>query len=416
MSAEQVRWARTDAPEIQRLDDEPNPRYEFVYPVVIEKSALSDEDIVLGGPNDRPPRRQFERIGAVRVGMSLESLNRDLAQSQGRVFAMTLVIAVVSLSFTALFLRRIISPITTLAEGTRRISAGDFSFRARTDARDEIGLLASAFNEMSERIESFQQGLERKVAERTEALAAKTRDMEEFVYTVSHDLKAPVVSTHGLISLLAEEFGSDLPEDAHLYIDRIKHNASHMERLIQDLMEVSRVDRTDRPKETVDVGDIVQGILLEHDAQIREGNITVDVAADLPHAWGEADQLLQVFDNLIANAIKFRNPNGAGLIRIQGRDEPHRSVFQVIDDGIGIDPRHHDKVFGLFQRLHSEREYPGTGLGLAIVKKDRREAQRGDRGLVGARTRLHLHGDAPPKRSAIPSPRRSLVKWWIRAP
>ena len=344
------------------------PHYEFSYPVIIEKPGYTGDDIMLDEPA-APGRRTFERIGAVRVALSLESLNAELSRTQRQVVAITLSIAAAAFLLTVLSLRRIVGPITTLAEGARRISQGDFTVRAAVESHDEIGLLASAYNEMATRLESFQQGLERKVAERTEALAAKTRDMEEFVYTVSHDLKAPVVSTHGLVSLLAEEFGAELPPDARLYVDRIRANAGHMEKLIGDLFEMSRIDRPSKAREPVDVQKLVREVVLEHDAQMRAAAVEIVVQPDMPPAFAEPDRLTQVFENLIGNAIKFRKPDQPGHIAIRGRIEGSHTVHEVEDDGIGIDDRYHEKIFGLFQRLHSDREYPGTGLGLAIVKK-----------------------------------------------
>jgi len=352
--------------EVKILHDDAT-RSEFLYPVMLETSRASDDEIVAGAS----PRRGLHRskpIGTVRICLSLEELQRDLSRSKAQVVAIALAVTLVSLGITITFLRAVVSPVLHLAEGARRIAEGDFSFRASIESHDEIGRLARAFNTMSDRLQSFQHGLERKVEERTEALAAKTRDMEEFVYTVSHDLKAPVVSTHGLVSLLAEEYADQLPEDAQIYIDRIRANAGHMEKLLGDLTAMSRIDRPGTPRELVDMKAAIGEILLEHDAELRKGPVEVEVAEDLPRAYGEGDHLLQVFDNLIANAIKFREP-GPGHIAVTGDVQDGHTVYRVTDDGIGIDERHQTRIFGLFQRLHTDREYPGTGLGLAIAKK-----------------------------------------------
>ncbi|MFN7971418.1 MAG: HAMP domain-containing sensor histidine kinase [Acidobacteriota bacterium] len=369
MDGSMVRKLSTQAPTVELLDLTRPPRYEFSFPVILEKPALTGEDIVLGGDPSRPRPPTFQRIGAVRVGLSLATLRQELAGLKRRVIALTALIVVAALSVTAVLARGIISPVSRLAEGARRISEGDFSFRTPIRSSDEIGLLSRAFNDMAERVEGFQQGLERKVAERTDALLRKTRDMEEFVYTVSHDLKAPVVSTHGLVSLLAEEFGPSLPPDAKVYVDRIQANATHMERLILDLFEMSRIDRPGKTLETVATSALVSDVLLEHEGELRKAGIQVTVQPPMPEVWAIKDQLTQVFDNLVGNAIKFRKPGVTGHIEIGGSVEADRAVLFVGDDGIGIDPRHHEKIFGLFQRLHTEREYPGTGLGLAIVKK-----------------------------------------------
>jgi PAS domain S-box-containing protein len=204
--------------------------------------------------------------------------------------------------------------------------------------------------------------------EAAQRLEAKNEELEAFVYTVTHDLRAPLVALQGMASMLAETKGAQLDDEGCHYLGRLIHNTSHMEELIRDLLEFSRVGRLRQPPEAVAVAEVVDGLLLQWGDLLREREVKV-VCRDLPVLWGERTRIEQVYQNLIGNALKFLGDNNpAPMIEAGAEGRGTEWECYVRDNGIGIDPAYHGKVFDLFQQLR-EVESEGTGIGLAIVKK-----------------------------------------------
>lgn len=197
---------------------------------------------------------------------------------------------------------------------------------------------------------------------------ARTQEIESFVYTVSHDLKAPVVSMQGMASLLMQDWGGKVDEKAEYYMGRIVHNANYMEELITGLLALSRIGRKQQNIEKANIKDVLEEILEIHQQTFLEKRVQVVIQPSLPAFSFERVQLKQLFQNLITNAAKFMGDQPSPKVDIGGRDLPEWVEFYVKDNGIGIDPAYHDKIFGLFQRL-KEVEVEGTGVGLSIVKK-----------------------------------------------
>jgi signal transduction histidine kinase len=202
----------------------------------------------------------------------------------------------------------------------------------------------------------------------TKELGAKNKELDTFVYTVSHDLKAPLVTLQGMADLLGESCERDLDEQGRHYVTRIKANAQQMERLVQDLLALSRIGREGREPEAVGLDDVVDELLMEGGERIRARGVTV-TRHELPTLWGVRTQIEQVVSNLLGNAIKYLGDTPAPVVEIGAKDGGGEMVeCYVKDNGIGIDPAYHEKVFEIFQRLQ-ETEAEGTGVGLAIVKK-----------------------------------------------
>lgn len=216
------------------------------------------------------------------------------------------------------------------------------------------------------RVWSFRDITERKQA--SQALENEVKTLESFVYTVSHDLKSPVVSMYGMASLLKEELGSHLTDQTRHYIDRIIFNASYMEKLILDLLELSRVGKKQQVEKWVEAEEVIREILKMNKESFQEKKVEVVVHSPFPRFTLEHIQLSQLFQNLITNAAKFMGDQSAARIEIGGRAMEKGVEFFVRDNGIGIDPVYHEKIFDIFHRLN-EVEVEGTGVGMAIVKK-----------------------------------------------
>lgn len=232
--------------------------------------------------------------------------------------------------------------------------------------------LYSGYQVQTARVRRRADELEQKVIERTSELTQKTEELESFIYTVSHDLKAPVISLQGLASLLQMELGHELNQNAALYLERIQANTVHMQRLIAELLDLSRIGRSREPRQPVRMNDLVHEVLNELQGQIELKQATITVADDLPTATGERNRLHQVWMNLIANALHYCHPERSPIIEIGARDgtsDGHWRYF-VRDNGIGIAPEHREKIFDIFYRVQGK--YDGsesTGVGLAIVKR-----------------------------------------------
>ncbi len=221
------------------------------------------------------------------------------------------------------------------------------------------------------RIRRRAEDLEQKVVERTHQLVEKAEELESFIYTVSHDLKAPVISLQGLASLLRMELGENLSPNAAFYLERIQANAEQMKRLIAELLELSRIGRVREPRRPIPMRELVEEVLAELHGQIELKRARIHVANTLPTVVGERTRLRQVWANLITNALRFCRPEVPPEIEIGAREEsPGVVAFFVRDNGIGIAPEHQEKVFEVFYRVEGKYHGDeGTGVGLAIVRR-----------------------------------------------
>jgi len=217
-------------------------------------------------------------------------------------------------------------------------------------------------------IRDLNEQLERRVKERTASLEEAYRELEAFSYSVSHDLRTPLRAIDGYARMLIEDYAEALPSEAAELLEEVGSSARHMGRLIDGVLAISRLGRRQIEIEPIDLGEIVAAALRDVEIERVHSATRVDVGA-LPRGMGESILLRQAFVNLLSNAIKFSAPAEKPRVEIgtvQTDDGP--AVF-VRDNGVGFDPRHADKLFGVFQRFHTVREFPGTGVGLAIVQR-----------------------------------------------
>jgi len=198
-------------------------------------------------------------------------------------------------------------------------------------------------------------------------LEAKNREMDAFVYTISHDLKTPLVSLNGFSGALLKESYSQLGKEGKHYLERIQVNVVHMDALITSLLDLSRIGRVVGPIEEINVRPLLREIRDELAVRLKEAGAEFVVPEPLPTVRADRGRLRQVFANLIDNAIKYRSAERALRIEVGCRQEAGFYRFYVADNGIGIAPRYHDQIFTPFRKLHPETE--GVGVGLAIVKK-----------------------------------------------
>lgn len=194
-------------------------------------------------------------------------------------------------------------------------------------------------------------------------------DLEQFVYIASHDLREPLTSVAGFASLLRRRFGDRFDEEGNHFLSEILDSAKRMEQKIDDLLAFSRAGRVGVLQGTFHLGSAIEEARRNLVRRIEEAEAVLDIQSDLPTLQGDRGLIAQVFQNLFSNSIKYR---GSDVPQVTVRAEPYDDnywLIQVNDNGIGFDMQHKDRIFGVFQRLHTTEEYPGTGIGLAIAKK-----------------------------------------------
>jgi PAS domain S-box-containing protein len=200
-----------------------------------------------------------------------------------------------------------------------------------------------------------------------EELEVKNAELERFVYTVSHDLRAPLVTIRGFLGLAEQDIARGDLEQTLEDLGRIRTASETMSQLLDELLELSRIGRVVHPAQEVDFGELARQAAAMVAAQIAERGAAVEIAPGLPVVMGDRQRLLEVLQNLVENAVKFMGDQPAPRVDVGVRDGDGGAVFFVRDNGAGIPPRYHEKVFELFDRL--DPSIPGTGIGLALVKR-----------------------------------------------
>lgn len=210
--------------------------------------------------------------------------------------------------------------------------------------------------------------LELWVAQRTAQLREANRVLEDFAHSVSHDLKAPLRAIRGFAEIIGRRYGGNLNEEARHYLDNILDASDRMGQLISDLLAYARLGRGESLFEVIDLSSLIEEILPDFEAKevLKDAEIIIE---PLPMIRGSRTLVRQIFANLIDNALKYRKEDGKHVVKIYGETDGGFATIYVSDNGIGIAPEHHERIFNIFQRLHSRDRYPGSGAGLAIVRR-----------------------------------------------
>lgn len=210
----------------------------------------------------------------------------------------------------------------------------------------------------------------KELEEKTKEVEAKNKELSSFVFTVSHDLKTPLIALHGYLDLFSEEFQHITDEAGREYLDRILYNAKYMDKMINDLLKLSRAGRVVGTKRRFSTYKLVHEIFMCLYPKIQQKQIKFYISKNLPMIYGDRHRIQTVFENLIGNAIKYSSEKRESYVEIDCRNQKNMYEFIIKDNGIGIDPSEHERIFDVFQKCAKKDESSyGTGVGLTIVKK-----------------------------------------------
>ena len=279
--------------------------------------------------------------------------------------AVAFVLAVIAAAL--LISRSLTGPILRLTRAADLFSRGELGQRVPVTSSDEIGRLSHSFNEMASSIQNANAILEEQISARTAELTRSNRDLEQFAYVASHDLQEPLRMVSSYTQLLARRYQGQLGKDADEFIEFAVDGAKRMQGLINDLLQYSRVGSQGGKFTPIDSAAPLDEALGVLSTAIDEAGAVVE-KGNLPEIVADEDQMSRLFQNLVGNAIKYRS--GADpRIRISAERLRDCWQFEVRDNGIGVDPAFTERIFTIFQRLHSREEYQGSGIGLAISKR-----------------------------------------------
>ena len=331
-----------------------------------------------------------QRLGTLYLASDLEAVYDTLRLS------VVIGLAVMGVALLAAYLLSMVlqgtisQPILALAETAKAVSTRqDYSVRAPKLGEDELGALTDAFNQMLGRIadqkdelQRHAADLERRVEQRThelqerneslrrnaaELLAANT-ELDAFAYSVSHDLRAPLRSIDGFSQVLLEDYATQLDEAGRESLHRVRAASQRMGTLIDDLLKLARVTRAEMRTEDVDLSGMARDIASELQRAAPERQVEFAIAAGLK-ARGDARLLRVALDNLLRNSWKYTAKRPGARVEFGSVEANGGQAFAVRDNGAGFDMKYADKLFGVFQRLHSAAEFEGTGVGLATVRR-----------------------------------------------
>ena len=327
----------------------------YLSKVTVSKASddIFSDDIVKG-----------QLCGFVRVDLSLGLLfeRRVTAIWQNLMFIP--VYLLVGILSSIAIERRISLPLIELKSVATAVAQGDFSRKTHFEAEDEIGLLSRTFNDMSHNLSEVMEKLNRS----NEDLEKVNKELQDFTYVVSHDLQEPLRKVHSFGQFLLEDCYERLTDDGRDYINRMQNASVKMKTLIQDLLKLSRIGTVEAEFTKVDLNNVVASAIDDLAIAIKESGAEVKVG-ELPDVVGQNTMLTQLFENIIGNAIKYKRQDAKPRVEISASPKQNGYVtFLIKDNGIGIKDKYREKIFGVFQRLHTN-EYKGTGIGLALCKK-----------------------------------------------
>lgn len=302
------------------------------------------------------------RLGTIAIEISNDELRAAIAEARNLGISLAIggmvLIAMVGLIAGSLLTRRL-AVVTATAN---RFARGERTARTGIEGEDEIGELGKTFDQMATKLQVNQDEGDALIKQ----LSDKNAQLEQFTYTVSHDLKTPLVTVRGFAGMLEQDIANGKKDDIKKDLDYIMSGTATMANLLEDLLKLSQAGLTISDRVEVNLTDLFEKAKKELNYLIEERGVKIDIEKDMPTVYADKIRLLEVAHNLLHNAIKFSNPGHPAEISVSAEIKDASIICRVKDNGIGIRARYHEVIFGLFNRL--DQSYEGTGIGLALVK------------------------------------------------
>jgi signal transduction histidine kinase len=325
---------------------------------LIPLGEAAHREIRSGNPDERVLQLLADAIDP--LNQSLTSLEDEFSYTLGEgsrwlentilklLFLVALTVEITGLLITISVSRSITRGLGEINQATKKITKGDLKARATVLSGDEIGQVATAVNTM------------------TEQLVNSNKELEHFAYIASHDLQEPLRSISNYAKLFDEEYHDKLDDNAKLYLSSIKRSTARMQLLIKDMLDYSRIGH-EKVIKPIDCNVLINNIITDLKGSLTESN--AEIKTDRLPVINGYSEIKLVFQNLISNAIKFRKKDEHARVFVKVTNDKDSWLFAVTDNGIGIEKDYFERIFIIFQRLHTRKEYPGTGIGLAHCRK-----------------------------------------------
>jgi len=351
----------------------------MLYIPYVEHAAILSRDAVLLSAGSHKAEKVLERrkaityvysgrtipLGELVLSVDIGNLHRKVyAKLVSRLLYQGFIVFLVSLFLYVIVRRMITNPLSAMAEqiadlkidskaATKALVLSRGAFHKKDDELDQV---AAAINAMSA-------NLQRKFTE----IEAKNAELERFTYTVSHDLKSPLITIKGFLGLLVSDARAGNYGRMEADVRRIENAANKMQTLLDDLLEISRIGRIVNPPSEFSMTELAREAVELMDGSIQTGKVEIVIDPAMPRVYADSQRIREVLQNIIENAVKYMGDQAGPRIEVGCRIELPETIFFVKDNGIGIEPKFHDKIFGLFDKL--DPASPGTGIGLALVKR-----------------------------------------------
>ena len=306
---------------------------------------------------------QAERL-SIMIAKNSDQLQEQMLERASAISHFLLFLSGILLLFISLFsfliIKSITKPLNRLTQTFQRLASGSSEAEIpKYILKDELGELTRAAGSFKQKNIALE--------ESRKELSRSNEELEQFVYTVSHDLKSPIVTSMGFISIIRKLADQGKYEQAVAKLDKVVKANERMSQLIRDLLELSRVGRMDMEKKEIDLNELLASFAETQNMRLQAENFSFAITSTLPVIYANESRILQIFENILSNSMKYVLNDKGGRLEIYATEDEKWWYIFCKDNGPGIPTEYHEKIFGLFYRLDSQAE--GTGVGLAVVKK-----------------------------------------------
>lgn len=308
------------------------------------------------------------QFGQVFMGFTLSVMEEAISTARNRSILIAITEIILTVIATILIGYSLTRNLRALSEAANLVGEGNLNVVLPVKRDDEVGQTAKAFNNMVNELEIYREHLEELVEKRTKDLETANKELEAFNSSIAHDLRTPINAISSYCQILYGEYADKLDEQGKGFLFQIKDTASDMTSLIESLLQLSRVTKAEIEKEEVDMSLMATEISQKLSYLNPDRSVDIEIEEDI-NCNADRGAMIILLDNLMNNAWKYSSKKTRPKIKIGKLDSKEGSYFYVKDNGAGFDMQHSDKLFDVFQRLHTQTEFIGTGVGLATVSR-----------------------------------------------